>query len=532
MLKGHIRLRSETDASTEDVAHGRTLLVERVDDRGTLGNKRSLQHVRKDAEDGVEALVLLGRLAVGRVRLPGHASHELGSERKIHNERGRQEGIFADVGHGDALVTTHEDLAVVLIHSALVIANSGHVLDDDGVVGVLVLGVEDVVGSNHVVDNVGLGDLLGAELLGSVEVEAVVVAEEVEGSNGGELDTGVDKEVNKRGLHLGLTGLEVVTADEGVVALSELEAARNEGVLGGAVDEGDTLEDGGHGEDGGGGNFLVRGLDGLEEVVGGVVDTGDDLGETLGVGGPEDDHLVKGVGLLEAADVTTDLLEVLALAAGEEVVGTVSLVGGNEVGVVDGGKRLEVLHLGAELALEIGLKNGGTIHGIGQVHVVDVPTTEDEVVGVGHGEKVMERNVDLLTSLGVGAELDGGGHDDGAIVVRLLLTLARVPGDVVAVGNDTGGDSGTVVTTPSNQHQTDLSDLTLHLEVILGLQGLGDVLAVVLGDLGGAVGVLGLDLILGVGHVGGVDHEKVVGAGGRGRCSIAVGFSVCVRCHF
>jgi hypothetical protein len=46
-----------------------------------------------------------------------------------------------------------------------------------------------------------------------------------------------------------LAGLEVVTADEGVVTLGELDGTGNESVLGRAVDEGDTFEDAGYGED-------------------------------------------------------------------------------------------------------------------------------------------------------------------------------------------------------------------------------------------------------------------------------------------
>src|SRR5689334_14213352 len=65
----------------------------------------------------------------------------------------------------DGLVAAHKNLGVVLIKGTLVVTNSGHVLDDDGMVGVLAGAVEHAVGLNHVIDNVGLGDLLGAELL-------------------------------------------------------------------------------------------------------------------------------------------------------------------------------------------------------------------------------------------------------------------------------------------------------------------------------------------------------------------------------
>jgi hypothetical protein len=99
-----------------------------------------------------------------------------------------------------------------------------------------------------------------------------------------------------------LAGLEVVTADEGVVTLGELDGTGNESVLGGAVDEGDTFEDAGYSEDGGGGDLFVAGLNGLEEVVGGVVDAFEDLCEALGVGSPLDDYFVEVVVGLEVPE--------------------------------------------------------------------------------------------------------------------------------------------------------------------------------------------------------------------------------------
>ena len=53
-------------------------------------------------------------------------------------------------------MAAEEDLGVVLVERTLVVANGRHVLDDDGVVGVLAFLVQDVVGGDHVVDDVGL----------------------------------------------------------------------------------------------------------------------------------------------------------------------------------------------------------------------------------------------------------------------------------------------------------------------------------------------------------------------------------------
>ena len=138
-------------------------------------------------------------------------------------------------------MTAHEDLGVVLVERTLAVTDSRHVLDDDGVVGVLTRLVEHSVGGDHVVDDVRLGNLLGAELLVRTQVHAVVVAQVVVASNRGELETRVDEEVDESRLHLSLAGLEVVAADETLVLLGEVDAAGDKGVLRRAVDEGDTL---------------------------------------------------------------------------------------------------------------------------------------------------------------------------------------------------------------------------------------------------------------------------------------------------
>jgi hypothetical protein len=163
-------------------------------------------------------------------------------------QRRSQERVLAHVEDADGLVATHEDLGVVLVKSTLVVTNSRHVLDDNGMVGVLTLLVKNSVCSNHVVNNVGLGNLLGAELLLRAEVLAVVVSKVVVARNGSKLDTSTDQEVNQSGLHLGLSRLEVITANESVVLLSKLDSTRDKGVLGRAVDERSILKDTGNSE--------------------------------------------------------------------------------------------------------------------------------------------------------------------------------------------------------------------------------------------------------------------------------------------
>ena len=186
--------------------------------------------------------------------------------------------------------------------------------------------VEEVVGLDHVIDDRRLGDLLGAELSGSAEVVTVIVAQVVVRSDRERLDTSVDEELGEDRLDLGLSGLEIVSGDERFVVLGKVDAAGNKGVLGSSVDEGRSLEDGSDGKDGRRRNFGVRILDGLEQVLLGVVDAGDDLGVALSVGSPENNDLVQPVGGLEVADVLANLLEVSRLVlAGQDVVRALSL---------------------------------------------------------------------------------------------------------------------------------------------------------------------------------------------------------------
>jgi hypothetical protein len=196
----------------------------------------------------------------------------------------------------------------------------------------------------------------------------------------------------------------------------------------------------------------------------------------------------------------------------EDVVGTLLLVGSNEVRVVDAGKRLHVGQFLADKRFKSRLEDTSTIHGLSQVHAADVPSANHKVVGVHHGEKVMEGDVDIIAARAVGAELGGGPHDDRAIVVSRLGTRLSVPGEATLVGNDTGSNSSSVVTAPSDQHDADLGNLTVDLEVIEGFLWSRHILTFgVLGDGRRAVRVLGVNEVVRVLDVGGVDNEEILG---------------------
>lgn len=248
----------------------------------------------------METLVVVGtRSFASLLSLPRDASHHFGDEHQVDDQWGSEQGVLAHVEKTDGLVSTHEDLRVVLIQGALVVAYSGHVLDHDSMVGVLAWLVEHAVSLNHIVHDVGLGDFLGAELLLRTEIHAIVIAEVIVAGDRSELDAGVDHEVDQGRLHLGLTGFEVVTPNECTVLLCELNRSWDKGILRRAIDERSILKDTSYCEDGRWGDLFMALLNGLEQVVSGVIDTIDEVGVTFCVSSPLHYDLVKAIGFLE-----------------------------------------------------------------------------------------------------------------------------------------------------------------------------------------------------------------------------------------
>lgn len=227
-------------------------------------------------------------------------------------------------------------------------------------------------------------------------------------------------------------------------------------------------------------------VDRLEQVISSVVDTGDDLGVTFGVGGPNNDDLVEVVLTLELANVGTDLVDVSSLGVtGKGVVSTLLLVLSDKVRVVDGSERLHLGHVRSNLTLKIIVENLGTSHSLVHGQTRDIPTTKHKVVRMNHGQDVGERNPDILTGSRVGTETDGGSTNERSVVVGHLESVLVVPSDVVLVGKDGSGDGGTVVTTPTDHHETGARKLAFGLELVLTLDGSSNVL-------GGAIVVVDL----------------------------------------
>ena len=214
----------------------------------------------------------------------------------------------------------------------------------------------------------------------------------------------------------------------------------------------------------------------------------------------------------------------------ENVVGTFFLVGSNEVRIVDAGKGLHRGHLLPDESLEGRLQDLSTIHGLGKIHATDIPSSDHKVIRVNHGKDIVEGNVDFFASLRLRAELHGGSHDYGAIVVGGLRTFTGIPSESSTIGNDTSGDRGTIVATPAYQHHAHLAHLAVDLEVIDGFLGSRYILAgPVERYIGGAVGILGLDFAVGVNDVGRIDREEVFLHDALCLEADAVGVTVIVR---
>lgn len=242
------------------------------------------------------------------------------------------------------------------------------------------------IASDHIIDNATLADFLALELRLGRQVVTIIVTEMVVRCDRERLDTRVNEELGEDRLQLRLARLEIVTADEGLLLLRELDNTRNEGVLRSAVDEGHALKNGCDCEDGRGRYLGVRSLDGREQVVRGIIDTRDDVAVALGVRRPEHDDLIKAVLLLERTDVSADVLDMsMLICARNNVVRTRLLVGGDVVRVVDGRhRRAKRSHIRGDLALEVPIEDLSTRHRLVHRKAGDVPASENEVIRVNH----------------------------------------------------------------------------------------------------------------------------------------------------
>ena len=124
---------------------------------------------------------------------------------------------------------------------------------------------------------------------------------------------------------------------------------------------------------------------------------------------------------------------------------------------------------------------------------------------------IRERNIDILAGSVIDTELDSGSPDHGSDVVGELNSILGVPRDVLSVGVDRSGEGRSVVAAPSDKHESGLGDLSASLELVLLVAGSNLVLSIYDLDRGRGVGVLGVDELLRVVYVRGVDLDGVGG---------------------
>lgn len=287
----------------------------------------------------------------------------------------------------------------------------------------------------------------------------------VVGNNGLGLETSTDEEISQRGLDLSLSRLEIISDNENIFLLGEFDNTRNKSVLGRSVNVAASFEDGGDGVDGRSRDFVLRILDSIEDILSGIVNSWGKHGETLGVSSPEDNNLVETVLFLEFSDILTNMLKMLLLVGSwDDIVSSGLLVSSDEVRVVDGWLRDDFLHEWVELLDEVVLKNLSSSHGFRQVELANVPSGDDDIIWVNKGENVVHGEVDFFRSRT--SNLDCGRLSDRSIVVSGLFSTLGIPSELVLVGQDTTGDSSTVVTTKTDEHDSELGNMGVGLELV------------------------------------------------------------------
>lgn len=300
----------------------------------------------------------------------------------------------------------------------------------------------------------------------------------VVGNNGLGLETSTDEEISQRGLDLSLSRLEIISDNENIFLLGEFDNTRNKSVLGRSVNVAASFEDGGDGVDGRSRDFVLRILDSIEDILSGIVNSWGKHGETLGVSSPEDNNLVETVLFLEFSDILTNMLEMLLLVGSwDDIVSSGLLVSSDEIRVVDGWLRDDFLHEWVELLDEVVLKNLSSSHGFRQVELANVPSGDDDIIWVNKGENVVHREVDFFRS--GASNLDCGRLSDRSIVVSGLFSTLGIPSELVLVGQDTTGDSSTIVTTKTDEHDSELGNMGVGLELVFS--GLGGNLDLTIG---------------------------------------------------
>lgn len=121
----------------------------------------------------------------------------------------------------------------------------------------------------------------------------------------------------------------------------------------------------------------------------------------------------------------------------------------------------------------------------------------------------MEGYIDLFRSFGIGSQLHGRAHDHRPVVVGSTLALPSLPDKTTTIGNDASGDSGAVVSTPPDEHHTDLAHLAVDFEVVgSGLRVDDELVVGSTRHFISVVDILTLDFIVSVDNIGRIDGKQ------------------------
>ncbi len=132
--------------------------------------------------------------------------------------------------------------------------------------------------------------------------------------------------------------------------------------------------------------------------------TWSDICKALSVGRPQHHDLIEASRSFELAYISSDAFQMVLFGAGlhtnvntkhktptkqkqnngdhQHIIGTVALVGGDEIWVVDRWPWTHGLHEGSKLLLKRGFENARARHAVGEIHGRYVPAVDCNVVGV------------------------------------------------------------------------------------------------------------------------------------------------------
>ena len=190
----------------------------------------------------------------------------------------------------------------------------------------------------------------------------------------------------------------------------------------------------------------------LEEVVGSIVDTLNEIGISLGVCSPDNNNLIQTMLLFELFDILSDLFDMSPfIVAGDQIVRTARLICSDERRVVNRRKGLVLRELLCDLTLDVVVQNLGTSHRGGQVERADIPTTKDQVIGMDHRKDLIQRGINIVP-IGINTQLHGRRLSDTSIVIGLDQPILCMERKVIAVSSDGSGQSASIVASPTNHH--------------------------------------------------------------------------------